>query len=229
MDSAFAKFFTYAFVPVFVCMILGVLGIVIWGFLSFVDKIVEGFRLGAQLRDTKIYLPSDAQTREYVLQLRSHHDAARIARMKKRRDEAAQALSANRLEGNLEFSSAKAQTNEIDVTDEVFNAGRQFLICRNPLTSPEFFHSILRGHFTERGPRDVRYTWTCVRSLGRRFGQAEAQSAIETLPGRKNLFVVPLEPDASAIAVANLRAIEKRALDSVIQTAPQPKEIRCEE
>jgi hypothetical protein len=222
-DAALDRLFTgfgFVFGPMLVLVLLSALATVCWIIASFFDKIREGFAMSALLRRPMAVSPSNQIAREEILRLRALDDIARRERVRQTRaDIAMRGRRPDVLASQLAPEViSKGQTNEIDCTDEVFNEGRKYLICRNPLENPEFFHSILRGHFTERGPRDVRYTWTCVRSLGRRFGLAEARSAVETLPGRKNLFVVPLEPDASTVALANLRTAEKKVLDSVIQT-----------
>jgi hypothetical protein len=214
--NTFFTGFTFIFVPALVFLLGGGMFAATWVVIGFFEKIMEGFRLNAQLSRPVAVSPMNAVAREEVLRLRSQDDAERRERLRearaqlKTRMRRTTASETHRLE-----TPVIDQTGEVDCTDELFNEGKKFLICRNPLTNPEYFAAFLRGHFTESGPRDCRYVWTCVRSLARRFGQAEALSAIETLPGRKNLFVVPLEPDASTVALANLRTVEKKALDSV--------------
>lgn len=212
-DPTLDKLFTgfgIIFGPMLVFVLLASLSLVALGISSFIDKIVEGFRLGAMLRDMKIYVPSDEATRDFVIRMRTKSDAARLVRLKKRRDEAAQALKVDLPDGlpaHMKYLD-KEDAGNVDITEELFNDDAHFLVCRDPLGAPTFFHSLLPGRATETGVRDARFTFTAVRSMARRLTKAQAISLLPNLPrGGRDCFIV--EDVVRAIEAAAVGVIKE--------------------
>jgi hypothetical protein len=218
--NTFFDGFSIVFVPALVCFLAGGIIAVSWAFASFVDWIIEGFRMGAMLRDMKPYVVSDEATKEYVIQMRTRHDAARLARLKRKRDEAMQALKVDLPDGlpaNMKYLD-KEETGEVDVTAEILDKERNYLICTDPLgATPKYFFGILKGRATERGVRDCRFHFTPIRSRGRRMTKREYEALLPHLPrGGRDLFIVEDKSNVILDAKAGVGKIVEKLVDSGI-------------
>ena len=215
-------FFNIPFAILFICGVAVVIfgGALCIGYVcsKIITFIVDGFKMGKLLKNMAPLLPTDAETRDYVIQMRTRNDAARMARLKKKRDEALRALQVdlpNGLPAHMKYLEKDA-TGEVDVTQEILDREARYLVCTDPLgETPKFFHSILPGRATEKGARDVRFNFTAVRSMGRKMTKAECAALLPHLPkGGRDLYIVS---DESGAAKVNIDALVHRVMDRLTQ------------
>ena len=181
-----AKLFAVLFSLLFVGFILLGLSILIFAIATFVEQFIKNFQLQRQADAPPLGKPTDAIAREEVLRLRAEDDRERLERVRQ-----ARADLAIRRRGSVAPEGFKPPCvgQEIDVTEELFDTEKHFLVCRDTKDGWTFFHSSLVGRATERGARNVRFLFIRTKSLARRFTLHEARTVMSEI-GQRGLFVV---------------------------------------
>ena len=196
--------FSVVFVPALICFLAGGLMAITWAIASFFEAIVDGFKMGAQLKQIRYATPSSAEIKAYVIERRRRQDEARVIRLKRKQAEATARL--------------KPDLADKDVSQEQFEAGApKYLLAKNPAIGGDgktlYFKEVLAGRAVGEGSaglRDAKPIWTPLRQYARRFVITEAQSWARRLPDNKSIFIVC---DESGAAKVNVDAIVHRVMD----------------